>query len=156
MQRLIDANALEPDTEWDEYYDGFLSYSQSQIDAAPTIEAEPVRRGRWLNKGEYAVCSECGGRSGTQFDGVEPIPLITRFCEHCGAYMRATDTNVSGKGDAEKMTLEEAIGYIKVLCDAVSDQPCGCDACPYGDTVDDDGICEVWKAINKDGCDDNA
>lgn len=48
------------------------------------------------------------------------------------------------------MTLDEAIGYIKVLCDAVSDQPCGCDACPYGDTVDDDGICEVMKAMHKD------
>ena len=47
-------------------------------------------------------------------------------------------------------TLFEAIGYIKVLCDSVSDQPCGCDACPYGDTVDDDGICDVWKALHKD------
>ena len=53
------------------------------------------------------------------------------------------------------MTLDEAIEYIKVLCDAVSDQPCGCDVCPYGDTVDDDGICEVMKAINKDGGADN-
>ena len=37
------------------------------------------------------------------------------------------------------------------MCDAVSDQPCGCDACPYCDTVDDDGICEVMKALSKDG-----
>ncbi len=53
------------------------------------------------------------------------------------------------------MTLDEAIGYIQSLCDAISDQPCGCDACPYGDTVDDDGICDVMKAINKAGDADN-
>lgn len=53
----------------------------------PTIEAEPVRHGRWISKGEYAVCTECGGRSGTQYDGVEPIPLETQFCPNCGARM---------------------------------------------------------------------
>ena len=47
----------------------------------------PVRRGRWMDKGEYAVCTECGGRSGTQYDGVEPIPLMTQFCPNCGAKM---------------------------------------------------------------------
>lgn len=53
------------------------------------------------------------------------------------------------------MTLDEAKGYILDLCDAVSDQPCGCDACPYGDTVDSEGICEIMKAINVDGGSDN-
>lgn len=52
----------------------------------PTIEPE-VRHGRWIGKGEYAVCTECGGQSGTQYDGVEPIPLMTQFCPHCGAKM---------------------------------------------------------------------
>lgn len=47
----------------------------------------PVRHGRWIDKGEYAVCTECGGRSGTQYDGVEPIPLMTQFCPVCGCRM---------------------------------------------------------------------
>lgn len=47
----------------------------------------PVRHGRWIDKGEYVVCTECGGRSGTQYDGVEPIPLMTQFCPNCGARM---------------------------------------------------------------------
>ena len=39
--RLIDADKLEPDTEWDDYYDGWCSYSGIQIKNAPTIvEAE--------------------------------------------------------------------------------------------------------------------
>ena len=51
----------------------------------------PVRHGRWIDKGEYAVCTECGGRSGTQYDGVEPIPLMTQFCPNCGCHMDGGD-----------------------------------------------------------------
>lgn len=47
----------------------------------------PVVHGLWIDKGEYAVCTECGGRSGTQYDGVELIPLMTQFCPNCGAIM---------------------------------------------------------------------
>ena len=35
--RLIDGDKLELDTEWDDYYDGFTSYSEMQIKEAPTI-----------------------------------------------------------------------------------------------------------------------
>lgn len=54
----------------------------------PLPNVKEVRHGRWIDKGEYAVCTECCGRSGTQYDGVEPIPLMTQFCPHCGADMR--------------------------------------------------------------------
>ena len=50
-------------------------------------DVAPVRYGRWIDKGEYAVCMECGGQSGTQYDGVELIPLMTQFCPFCGAIM---------------------------------------------------------------------
>lgn len=53
----------------------------------PAENVAPVRHGRWIDKGEYAVCTECGGRSGTQYEGVEPIPLMTQFCPNCGAKM---------------------------------------------------------------------
>ena len=65
----------------------------SREDAADCIryihaaDVAPVRHGRWIDKGEYAVCTECDGHSGTQYDGVEPIPLTTQFCPHCGAKM---------------------------------------------------------------------
>ena len=51
----------------------------------------PVVHGRWIDKGEYAVCTECGGQSGTQYDGVELIPLMTQFCPNCGAIMDGGD-----------------------------------------------------------------
>jgi hypothetical protein len=36
---LIDRNKLELDTEWSEYYDGYMSYSQIQIDNAEEVKA---------------------------------------------------------------------------------------------------------------------
>lgn len=57
------------------------------LNSIPAADVVPVRHGRWVDKGEYAVCTECGGRSGTQYDGVELIPLMTQFCPNCGAKM---------------------------------------------------------------------
>ena len=57
------------------------------IESLHASDVAPVRHGRWIDKGEYAVCAECGGRSGTQYNGVEPIPLMTQFCPNCGARM---------------------------------------------------------------------
>ena len=57
----------------------------------PAENVAPVRHGRWIDKGEYAVCTECDGRSGTQYDGVEPIPLMTQFCPNCGCHMDGGD-----------------------------------------------------------------
>ena len=57
------------------------------IDSEPAANVVPMRPGRWIDKGEYAVCTECGGRSGTQYDGVELIPLMTQFCPKCGCRM---------------------------------------------------------------------
>lgn len=65
----------------------------SREDAANCIrnmiasDVSQVRHGRWIDKEGYAVCTECGGRSGIQHDGVEPIPLMTQFCPNCGARM---------------------------------------------------------------------
>ena len=61
----------------------------------PTADVAPVVHGRWIDKGEYAVCTECGGRSGTQYDGVEPIPLMTQFCPNCCAKMDGGDTDAA-------------------------------------------------------------
>lgn len=70
--------------------DDFISYFPYNDDcgyfksAADMVE---IRHGKWANKGNYAVCTECGERSSTQYDGVEPIPLMTKFCPNCGAKM---------------------------------------------------------------------
>ena len=72
-----------------ESYDAFAV--DCILKAIPAADVAPVRHGRWIDKGEYAVCTECGGRSGTQYDGVEPIPLMTQFCPNCGANMESEE-----------------------------------------------------------------
>lgn len=42
---LIDRDELELDTEWSDYYDGFTSYSQSQINGAVEVQAIPIPKG---------------------------------------------------------------------------------------------------------------
>jgi hypothetical protein len=45
----IDRTLLEPDTEWSDYYDEFISYSQSQINSLPkanVVEREKVNKAR--------------------------------------------------------------------------------------------------------------
>ena len=54
------------------------------IDAQPTIEAEPVKHGRWkvLASGNDAICTNCEHYwipNGDQYD--------YHYCPHCGAKM---------------------------------------------------------------------
>lgn len=59
------------------------------IDAAPTIDAIPVRKGAWKDTDVFEVksCSECGEtyRMPFNFDA-EVFPY--NYCPNCGAAMR--------------------------------------------------------------------
>lgn len=68
-------------------YGMFTVGIQQAVDEQPTVDAELVRHGHWINKGYYAICSECGANSGTQYNGLEPIPRWSRYCPDCGAKM---------------------------------------------------------------------
>lgn len=94
--RLIDADKLKPDMKV------FLSayaeeltecYSQRRIDNALTIDAEPVRCGKWLYNDIYlpncAECSECGWKSSVSGD---EIPSY-HYCPNCGAKMDGGENN---------------------------------------------------------------
>lgn len=78
--RLIDADALpQGRVEWED-----LVY-------APTIEAEPVRRGRWIEHkskdwsgGGAYICSVCG--YGYSWAGFHEANEFT-YCPNCGAKM---------------------------------------------------------------------
>lgn len=92
--RLIDANALMekvcgncqqkdcvPDAT-DTVYGCMFAES---VEEANTIEAEPVRHGRWIEDGEICgidkyKCSLCGGEVGGLLDN-------TKYCCFCGAKM---------------------------------------------------------------------
>lgn len=65
-----------------------------QIEEFPAVDAEPVRRGRWIDKptGAYRAqqswCSACGKRSG--IGGIESN-RHKPYCPNCGAYMTEED-----------------------------------------------------------------
>ena len=51
----------------------------------PTIEAEPVRHGRWnyRHEDDWCYCTACG----TDAKGSDGECLETDYCPHCGARM---------------------------------------------------------------------
>lgn len=93
--KLIDADALDMFERLNSYYGDAWRDAQKEIDEAPTVDAVPVRHGRWLNK-RYGVkfdghsypfrtigtCSECHETSCDAGD----------YCPNCGAKM-------DGKGE---------------------------------------------------------
>jgi hypothetical protein len=44
MMRLIDADNLKPDAQWEFFYNCYFAYSISQIDDAPTVKAVPIEK----------------------------------------------------------------------------------------------------------------
>lgn len=91
--RLIDADALNmeilrrlkivsPDVA--KYTNGVLNF----IANASTIEAEPVRHGRWVKRGQDIFCSECDEESGYTWAGAS---RYSDYCPNCGAKMDKED-----------------------------------------------------------------
>lgn len=81
--RLIDAYAVRCDRdEFDTYTDYIKAFDA--INEAPTVDAVPVRHGKWITEEclpGVAVCSNCGHEIrgiGCQY---------TKYCEECGCRM---------------------------------------------------------------------
>jgi hypothetical protein len=93
--RLLESDADAYTENWNDGYEKGFCDAINKVLELPTIESEPVRRGRWM-KIEPSISlqsrwkcsrSKCGGI----------VHAITDYCPYCGARMDATDTNV-GKG----------------------------------------------------------
>lgn len=80
-----DFNKNAAPASWSEAYIGFID----NIEIAPTVEAEPVKRGEWIFKEGYLgstyYCSECEKAVYLNKYGE---PNLTNFCPDCGAYMK--------------------------------------------------------------------
>ena len=88
--RLIDADALKEViynnlytiTDFFNRQDRGMFWTggiEKAIDEAPTIDAEPVRRGKWIYKVGFFECSECGY--------VTINEKVCHYCYNCGARM---------------------------------------------------------------------
>ena len=80
--RLIDADALKEAFEEDGHLSGYI---EEYIDNSPTVDAEPVRHGKWLLRhvghGHYWECSVCH---------TNPCIYVTKdtnYCAYCNAKM---------------------------------------------------------------------
>lgn len=96
--RLIDADALL-EKSWDA--DTRCGYVQvvdvGEIENSPTIEAEPIKHGRWLigvgENGEPigTYCSECGWSWEKNVAAIQLNKVLSRIktprCPYCGAIM---------------------------------------------------------------------
>lgn len=99
--RLIDANALieeideeieygteKPFDDADKYITKGLRIARKDILKQPTIDAVPIKHGRWIVKNGYLgntyYCSEC--EKAVYLNKFEE-PNLTDYCPDCGARM---------------------------------------------------------------------
>lgn len=84
MARLIDADALEKNLSNDLPYKGSVKRVLIQ---APTVEAEPVRHGKWI---EHKYAEEHGGQMISNWECSECntwFKSTKKYCGECGAKM---------------------------------------------------------------------
>ncbi len=106
--RLIDADALKKkkvDVQTTTFEkDGHYSIIKIQdgkgvtvkdIDEAPTIEAEPVRHGEWIEDGTNIVCSVCKTEFSDEIAFMKRTidPEKPKRCPECGAKMEGGAEN---------------------------------------------------------------
>ena len=89
MSRLIDAEKLKKHYAWWEDDERRTLFDQI-VDAQPTVEAEPVLHGKWIDRtikvsaeltNIIHVCSVCEEMAVGKY----------RYCPHCGARMDKDD-----------------------------------------------------------------
>ena len=98
--RPIDADALkqeifryanEPiklnDRRWDTRCVAICEDMNGMIDLASTIDAEPVRRGRWTTKRTWTPWTHDGEWYCSECDYEPTVFENTPYCPHCGAKM---------------------------------------------------------------------
>ena len=96
--RLIDADALIAKAYIMQEPNGFIHsvVTERQIVKCPTIEAEPVKHGRWVDVGYKIRCSLCD--RGVFLGTTDPVAHNYEkenfnYCPNCGAKMQGGKNN---------------------------------------------------------------
>lgn len=87
--RLIDADALKEKITVSALGGHKRYYVWTLIDECPTIEAEPVKRGKWVEKPTIAYCSVCHVHWTKSF--IVSLRSTYNYCPNCGARMRGDE-----------------------------------------------------------------
>lgn len=95
MERLRNAAAFyghETSGDFDTGRKLGLIEAEEKVAEEPTVEAEPVKHGRWIHHaGMNSKCSCCGRYFPVA--EFEQRPFDVNFCIHCGAKMDGGDEN---------------------------------------------------------------
>ena len=83
--RLIDADKLNARLS----RNGTPYYTVPDIENAPTVDAAPIRHGRWIGRPLCGTarcrCSECG--NWWSVHALRPEDTLQKYCPGCGAKM---------------------------------------------------------------------
>ena len=95
--RLIDADAFSE--QYGNYYaeqgqaEGFIGTVGELIAKQPTVEAKPVRHGRWIEDRTDVICSSCGCRYNGELFCMSHEDGAFSHCPKCGAELDGGDDN---------------------------------------------------------------
>jgi len=97
MSRLIEADAVykilesceiekatigNPLTDWEYGYNCGIERAESEIESAPTVDAVPVRHGKWISNSPVTMrCNQC------TYVASDWIVHEFHYCPNCGAKM---------------------------------------------------------------------
>lgn len=87
--RLIDADEMKDELK-DMDFVLTKHNLEDWIDEQPTVDAEPVRHGKWVNKNWNWYCSECDKPG---YKGHIPAEPDLDYCPNCGAKMDLEGNN---------------------------------------------------------------
>lgn len=119
--RLIDADKLKQNVlDWEDCYNGFSdTYDKAriigEIEEQPTIDAEPIRHGKWIeceseNGIHFHKCSVCKQRDMYQGSFAEwgargfSFYFKRQYCPYCGARMDDDEISNIAKESADKIS----------------------------------------------------
>lgn len=88
MPRLIDANMLREEILTEDYDNDTINNFLDLVDLSPTIDAEPVIHGRWIERNdgtELQLMCDCCGYSYIEADS--DCNERNNYCPRCGAKM---------------------------------------------------------------------
>lgn len=86
MKDYIDRQAAIDATWFEPYYTdplNVLTEVRDRLEALPSAEVEPVKRGKW----EDVFCSVCGEEAITEWNDTGGEHIFSPYCPHCGAKM---------------------------------------------------------------------
>ena len=84
MERLIDATRIEQYILNNCSDNEEINAIYAEIINAPTVDAEPIKHGHWVEEIGMFLCSECGDAWGTE---MEEMVRSFKYCPNCGAKM---------------------------------------------------------------------